>query len=556
MEGKPVSDPIYKVNVQKDAVIPMPDGVCLRADIYYPESSGKFPGLLSFTNYGKELQTLTKPREINDWETVARGWAAVEAGNSEYFVSRGYVHVICDPRGSSTSEGAYSFRKEPEDAYHVIEWMAAQPWCNRHVGMLGMSMFAINALRIAALNPPHLKAICPVEALTDFYRHLAYHGGIFCYGFYQYQQPLVHTSEKREKEFTDEEYSRMVEALKANEDIRAYPRLFKILILPQLNPTLFGALMHPYDGPYWTEDSPSSGLEKIKIPTYLMCRWTAWPIHLPGAFIAYEKIKAPKKLRLYTTPSHVAGPQRPWNENHEHVLRWYDYWLKGIDTGMTKEPPIQIFVQGINQWRDEYEWPLARTRWTPYYLRSGGLLCETPPIQSEPPDRFLNNPWLKVGEEVPCIKYTSPPLARDMEITGPIALYFHASSASDANWMVDIKDIDPNGEERLVSKGWLKASHRELDGTRSKPYQPYHPHARSLPVEPGKIYEYAMEVRETSNVFRAGHGIQLVIKGQDSRSEEGDHYNHLNNMTETWHSIYHSDEYPSYLLLPMIPIIG
>jgi predicted acyl esterase len=122
--------------------------------------------------------------------------------------------------------------------------------------------------------------------------------------------------------------------------------------------------------------------------------------------------------------------------------------------------------------------------------------------------------------------------------------------------MADIKDIDPTGNERMVSRGWLKASHRDLDEAKSKPYKPYHPHTKSQPVEPGKIYEYVVEIYETSNVFRAGHRIQLVIKGQDSRWEEGDHYFHLNNMKETSHTVYHNDEYPSYLLLPVIPSVS
>jgi predicted acyl esterase len=264
---------------------------------------------------------------------------------------------------------------------------------------------------------------------------------------------------------------------------------------------------------------------------------------------------------MYTTPSppsypSLTGPQRPWHENHNHVLRWYDHWLKGIDTGIMDEPPIQLFVQGTNEWRDEFEWPLARTQWGKYYLRSGGILERTPPLPGESPDTFTNKPWLLMAEEVPCVKYSTTPLTEDMEVTGPIALYFHASlSTGDANWMVDIKDVGPTGAEKVISKGWLKASHRELDNAQSKPYKPYHPHTRSLPIEPGSINEYAVAICETSNVFRAGHRIQLVIKGQDSRWEEGDHYFHLNNMKETKHIVYHTEDYPSYLLLPIIPAV-
>ncbi|MBU2497583.1 MAG: CocE/NonD family hydrolase [Proteobacteria bacterium] len=548
------SQPIYQIKTEKDVPIPMPDGVRVFVDIYRPDAEGRFPALLAYSPYGKELQTLTKPLETDDWETVSRGWNAVEAGNAEYFVSRGYIHVIADTRGIALSDGEYSERKVAQDGYHIIEWIAEQPWCNGNVGMVGMSIFAILSLKVAALNPPHLKAICPVEALTDYYRHWSYHGGILQYGFFQYSTSVIHTAEQRQ-EFSKEELTQRVNELKESEDIRGYPLLYKILINPKINPRLFAALLHPYDEQYWRDSSCYPGLNKIRIPCYLMCRWNAWPLHLPGAFQAYEHINAQKKLRLYATPSHITGPGRPWSHNHEHVLRWYDHWLKGIDTGIMNEPPIQLFVQGINQWRDEFEWPLARTKWTKYYLRSNGMLEDIPPIQLELPDTFINKPWLRIDEEVPFIKYTTPPLSEGMEVTGPIALSFHASlSTEDASWMADIKDIDRAGAERLVSKGWLKASHRELDETKSRPYKPYHPHARSLPVEPGEIYQYVMEICETSNVFRAGHRIQLVIKGQDSRREEGDHYFHLNNMKETKHTVYHSDEYPSYLLLPIIPV--
>lgn len=552
-----LSQPIYKVKVEKDVPIPMPDGLRLPADIYRPDAEGKFPALLSYSPYGKELQTLTKPYEINDFETVSRGWNFVEAGDTEFFVSRGYVHVIPEQRGCATAGGKYSGEKEAEDGYHIIEWIAKQPWCSGNVGMLGMSWFAMISLRIAGLNPPHLKAICPVEALTDLYRQMIYHGGILHYGFLQYPLLPIHDIEES-GEFSKEEFAKIINDIKNNEDIRTYPAAFKTLILPAGNPFLFNSLLHPYDGPNWKHGSAYAGFDKIKIPCYFMCRWTAWPLHTPGAFQAYEHINATKKLRMYTTPSppsypSLTGPQRPWHENHDHVLRWYDHWLKGIDTGILDEPPIQLFIQGINQWRDEYEWPLARTKWTKYYLRSGGLLDDVPPIQSERPDTFTNKPWLFMAEPVPCVKYTTAPVTEDVEVTGPIALYFHASlSTKDANWMADIKDIDPTGAERTVSKGWLKASHRELDEAKSKPYQPFHPHTRSIPIEPGKVYEYAMGIVETSNVFKAGHRIQLVVKGQDSRWEEGDHYFHLNNMKETKHTIYHTEQYPSYLLLPII----
>lgn len=191
-------------------------------------------------------------------------------------------------------------------------------------------------------------------------------------------------------------------------------------------------------------------------------------------------------------------------------------------------------------------------------MREGGTLTKTLPTSSEEPDGFTNLPTLKPRQKVPCVEYTTEPFVDDVEITGPSALYFYASlSNQDTNWMVETFDISPDGSRRLVTMGWLKASHRELDETKSKPYQPFHPHTRSLPVEPGKIYEYAMEIRETSNVYKAGHRMQLIIKGQDSPYEGPEHFReihyHLLNMKETQHTIYHTPKYQSYLLLPEIP---
>lgn len=251
---------------------------------------------------------------------------------------------------------------------------------------------------------------------------------------------------------------------------------------------------------------------------------------------------------MITVPESGFGFNRPWHENHDVILRWYDHWLKGIDTGIMDEPPISILVQGTNEWRYEKEWPLARTKWTKFYLRENGLLSEVPPTSDEKPDSFTNRPGLKPGQAVPFVKYTTTSLNDDLEITGPISLYFYASlSDQDADWMVVINDIDINGLEKLVSKGWLKASHLELDESRSKSYQPFHLHLRSIPIRPGKIYKYAIDIKETSYVFKAGHRIQLKIKGQDV-PWEGKNYAkfcHLPRSRETLHMIHHNSENPS-----------
>lgn len=548
-----VSQPRYGVRSQKNVYITMRDGVKLCVDIYYPDAPGNYPALLAVAPYGKELQALPAPVRPYDFHHEAGG---VEAGNTQFWVSRGYVHVIADTRGSGSSEGSYCFYgpKESEDGYDLVEWIAAQPWCNGQVGMIGMSYFAVMQYHTAAQNPPHLKAIAPCEGLTDRYRQSCYHGGILDYGFYVRWWPLLAVPSFEPlsmREFLPEVLNQKVEELKRHPDIQGFPAAYLTLLCPEKNPIHFDLLMHPNDGPFYWERSAYRMFDRIKIPTYLWSRWSGWGIHLPGAFSAYDGISAPRKMVIFQTST--KGPDRPWNQHHEEILRWYDHWLKGIDTGLMDEPPIKLWVQGVNEWRYEDEWPLSRTRWTKFFLRENGRLSEEVPVSGEGPDHFTNRLYWDANEPAPCLKYTVGPFHEDVEMTGPMALYLHGSlSTEDANWMVDIKDISPDGSGRTVSKGWLKASHRAVDPKLSRPYQPFHPHLESVPVVPGKILEYAVEIREASNVFKAGHSLQLLIKGEDSPYEDRIWY-HLANMRETRHSVYHDVKHPSYLLLPIIP---
>jgi len=186
------------------------------------------------------------------------------------------------------------------------------------------------------------------------------------------------------------------------------------------------------------------------------------------------------------------------------------------------------------------------------------MIDMTGPGGEERPESFSNKPRLKPGQDVPCLKFKTAPFTQEVEVTGPSALYLYASlNTDDTDWMVELRDVDGSGAEKLVTMGWLKASHRELDESKSKPYQPYHPHSRSIPVEPGKVYEYPIELRETSMVFKEGHRIELVIKVQDAPWEGKEYFRdvfwHLPRTKETLHTIYHNPEFSSYLLLPIIP---
>jgi uncharacterized protein len=577
----------YDILLEQDVFVPMRDGVRLAADIYRPKAKGKFPALLSFSWYGKESQKLpTNPNyQPSDY---MRGTGGHECGEQSYYVPRGYVQVIPDIRGVGNSEGEFTVFWG-KDGYDVVEWIAAQPWCNGNVGMIGMSAFAIAQFMVAAEKPPHLKAIFPFEGLTDWYRQNYYQGGIFNYYFPLHLGGLMPIRTKAQasslKEFSEEELNRMIKELQRNPDIMCTPFLYMITTCPQSNPTEFDLMMHPYDGKYYSQISAHSKYKDIGIPSYLGTRWNGWVLHQPGAFDAYEKLAGPiKNRKLLVVPSdNYGGMDRPLHEIQDVCLRWYDYWLKGTDTGIMNEPPITLFVQGINKWRYENEWPLEATQWTKYYLRENGRLSLDGPSNKEEPQTFTSDPWadpsqgfrradvLAKAGAVPKVMYETEPLQENIEVTGPIALYWHAAIESkgirartvlaaepqilepitnDTDWYLKLFDVDVDGSDRCVAEGWLKASHYELDDKKSEAYAPYHPHTRNLPIPTGKTILYASSMNMTSNVFLMGHKIKLEISGQDQVQAL---WYHLPHMANVKHTIFSSKQQPSYILLPVIP---
>jgi hypothetical protein len=589
---KLVSKAKYNILLEEDAWVAMQDGVCLCVDIYRPKTQGRFPALVSWSSYGKDSQKLpTHPC----WQPsdYIRGTGGHECGEQWFFVPRGYVQVIPDVRGVGKSEGrAGGISQTVEDAYDLIEWIAQQPWCNGNIGMVGMSSFAEVQYPIAAAKPPHLKAIFPFEGMTDVYRHHHYHGGIFNYYFGIHIRNLepVHRIQGAAsfEEFSEQELLQKVRELRKNPDIRCTPYLYLVTLCPEMNPVLFDLMLHPYDGPFYEHQSAYPKFKLINIPTYSGSRWNGWAVHLPGAFDSYENIATPKEhKKLLIVPSdNYGGMDRPFHEVQDVCLRWYDHWLKGLDTGIIDEPPIMIFVQGINKWRYENEWPLVATQWTKFYLSEGGGLSTEEPGADEEPQVFTSNPWaiptqgfsradtIAKADPVPKAIYETEPLRENVEVTGPIVLYWYASIESkgikarswkgsatsglevlepvtnDTGWYLKVKDIDVDGAGRCVAEGWLKASHYELDESRSKPYVPYHPHTRSLPIKAGEVVLYASDLRMTSNVFLAGHKIRLEIAGQDQVQAL---WYHLPHMAMVKHTIYSSADHPSYLLLPIIP---
>jgi predicted acyl esterase len=348
------------------------------------------------------------------------------------------------------------------------------------------------------------------------------------------------------------ELDRRTQEAKSNPDLRNYSYIYSILTNPERNPLFFDYLLNPTDGPFYWERSPCRKVDRIQIPVYCGVGLGATQLYiLSSTFDIYLGIKGPKKLLLTGT----SNPDRPFHQWHDEFIRWYDYWLKGIDNGVMNEPPIKRFVSGANQWCYEKEWPFARTEWTKFYLRSNGRISTEPEtIDDLTPNSFVQEP-LTVTTEIKSLKYVTPPLIKDTEIAGPIALYLYASiDTDDTNWIVTLNDVNTDGSRATLSRGHLKASHRAIDEGRSKPWRPYHPHTKSEPVVPGQVYEYAIEIQPISHVFKAGHRIGLEMVSMDAPPPLGYHYLfHVGSSKVTLHKIYCDRKRPSHLLMPVIP---
>ncbi|MFQ5861416.1 MAG: CocE/NonD family hydrolase, partial [Dehalococcoidia bacterium] len=510
------SEPRYGIHAWTDVRIPVRDGTKLATDIYRPYApEQRFPALVSFSPYTRQLQQTVIPLGQN------------EAGITEFWVPRGYAHVIVDLRGSNDSGGSWDFfgPTEQQDMYDVIEWVAEQPWCDGNVGMMGCSYFGMTQLLVAELRPPHLKAVFPYDAETDMYRDWFYHGGITSSGGRTWLTWV------------------QVENLRSG-------RLKDTSGIIKHSQAAMG-LEHPLDGPYWQERSSWPRLGQINIPVYFGCDWQFLELHLRGAFQGWEETgNIPKRLLLGPRST----PRRPWAAYHMEALRWYDHWLKGMDTRVMEGPPLRLYIPGDDHWRSESEWPLARTQWRELFLGGpeGGL--EGRLLDAAGPDGERSYNYDPHNREVlygrPCLVYRSDPVQRELEITGPIALYLHAaSSATDTDWYVRLYDEGPDGQARLLCKGWLRASHREVDPGRSKPWQPWHPHGREEPLVPKEAYEFPIEIWPTSNVFRPGHRIRLEVGSSDTLVQ-GLAMPNLMPPPAT-NTVLEGRSYPSRLLLPV-----
>lgn len=567
---------------ETDVYVPMRDGVNICVDIYRPDTTEKLPALLAFAIYNKDIQGPAVAEAIPPQPAWTPLWTGPqEAGDTHFLVSRGYIHVIGSPRGVGKAEGGGS---RQWDSYDLIEWIAAQPWCDGNVGMVGISGFGAEQFHVAKQQPPHLKAIFPFDprgaygTLGSFREE--YPGGVLhLFRYLVSHFSAMHQRRGAPGQLPEPRETYWREAM-ANPDYRMYPNVLNMIAQKgQHMPPIFDMFIDPYEKPGAIEQAEAD-LAKIKTPFYTGSGWYGYTYktHLNGAQNYFAAVDAPKKL-MFAGPAHL---ERPFHSFHREMLRWFDHWLRKIDTDVMREPPVKFWVMGENRWRTATNWPLPGTQWTKLYLNSWERLSAEPFIPNSvdefvPPDAFVQMP-LTQTKVIQKLRYMTDPLPDDVLVAGPMSLTLFAEiDQDDTNWFIILKDVGPDvsvmsvreGErelptdlpEREVTRGWLKASLRQTDPNRSKPWKPWHLLTRESrkPIVPGEINEYQIEVIATANLFRKGHRICVEIASMDSPTGVAGATNaeyvpyHICGSKTVMHKVYHDTERPSHLLLPVIP---
>ncbi|MGB9505732.1 MAG: CocE/NonD family hydrolase, partial [Candidatus Acidiferrum sp.] len=573
-----VAKEVYSVKVERNVEIKMRDGVILRGDIFRPDTSGKFPVLLQRTPYRK-----------SPW--------GYDIDFAQHAASLGYVVFIQDVRGRYTSDGEWiPFVHESEDGYDTVEWIAARPYSNGKVGMFGGSYVGATQMLAAIAHPPHLAGICPVVTASNYHDGWTYQGGAFEQWF----------NESWTSGLAQDTVAHKLENLpNSQEDVNALP----LTAYPVFNlnppgvidastrsvaPYFLQWLAHPTYDDFWKSISIEEHYPDIRVPALHIGAW--YDLFLGGTLRNYLGIKSSggtEEARngqrlLVVIGGHSGmgrkigqvdfGPEAEKVDEDQIVLGWYDFLFKGARNEYATGKPVKIFVMGIDRWREEDNWPLARAKSTKYFLHSQGAansskgdgVLSTSAPASEPSDTFTYDP----GKPVPTVGgplccdaihlaagpsdqrsienredvliYSTPPLAHDLEVTGPIRLELYASSSAiDTDFAGKLVDVAPDGTVINLTEGILRAKYRDSQVT-------------ATPLKPGTVYALTLDLWATSNVFRAGHRIRLEVSSSnfprfDRNLNTGESAADSAKWATATNTILHDSAHPSALVLPVVP---
>ncbi len=553
----------HPTRMDLDVRVAMRDGIELSADLYLPDSRGRFPTILIRTPYSNNAEPSIEQARI--------------------LAGRGYAVVMQDVRGRWDSDGTYyPFINEANDGYDTQEWVGRQAWSNGKIGTSGSSYLGITQWQAAPEASPYLKCMAPRVAPCDMWEHLVYTHGAFQVAFMATWGMTTNARTNQSVDFQD--WSRVLTTLPVVDVDRAAGRSVGFWR---------DWVEHSTYDEYWTRLSNRGKWDSILAPAYNMGGW--YDVFAQGTFQNFNGLRreggsaearqcklicGPWKhpLSVSTKTGDVDFGGNSQVDLQAEELRWFDYWLKGIENGINSEPPIRLFIMGTNVWRDENEWPLDRTEWQKWYLHSGGranslhgdgaLSINAP--EAETPDEFIYdpaNPVQTVGGSNCCnpeivpwgpydqrgvemrgdvLCYSSEPLESDLEVTGPIRLTLYAETVGrDTDWTGKLVDVHPDGYAMNLCDGIIRARFRE------------DPSSPAL-LDPGSVYEYEIDLEVTGNVFKRGHRIRLEVSSSnfprfDRNPNTGNDLGIDSELRPARQTVHHSRRYPSHLVLPVIP---
>lgn len=531
----PVTVTAASGRMTKDADVPvvMRDGVRLRVNVYRPDGPGPFPVLLCAHPYGKDAslpratrrgwrpdpqyRIMRQPVRVSF--SSETGW---EGPDPSWWTQQGYVVVNADLRGAGTSEGSGSLMslQEGEDVYDLIEWAGAQPWSTGRVGMIGVSYLAMSQYRAASLRPPSLKAICPWEGFTDAYRDFFTPGGVVERGFSRVWETVMRRTDRLADDLARERH------------------------------------LHPLRDEWWQALVPE--LERIEVPMLVCTSFSDGDLHSRGSFRAFERAASSEKSAW----SHRAGKWATfYSDEARQVQRdFFDRHLRERDVPPPPRLRLEVHEAAdvVVEVREEQEWPLARTAWTPLHLGDQGTLATAIPEVSGS-SRF------RTRRQGLAFTYV---FEEDTELTGPMALdvWVSVPDGGDVSLFAGVEKWSGRryvpfegsygyGRDR-VALGWQRAALRELDGAQSTPYAPVHALLREEPLAPGEIVPVRISLGPSATLFRAGESLRLVIAGRPLAPR-----NPLSGQFPAWYApsrgsvctVHWGQGAPSRLLVPVIP---
>lgn len=578
-----------KIIVEKDVAVPMRDGCVLRADLFRPDSPEKLPVIINRTPYNKALPMV-----------FALTMDSIRAALA------GYNVLVQDCRGRFASDGVFNcFTDEARDGYDTVEWAARQPWSDGNVGMYGASYMGATQWLAATQAPPHLKCIAPLITASDYHDGWTYQGGAFAL-FFNVSWVMAALAparllRERDKNPGDREITAEIGSVIGSIDrMREKMEFLPLKEFPMFRkgaPYFFDWLEHPRYDDYWAGLCIEEQHPKINVPALNIGGW--YDIFQGGTIRNYLGMResgggeqARRGQRLMMGPWHHAVPlanlvgsvdfglqSSPISVDIDGIqLRWFDHWLKGRRDALDALAPVRLFTMGINQWRDEKEWPIPGTDFRRFYLHSrgrangaggdGALSTEHP--ASEPADVYLYNPmdpaptmggglccypgalqggaWDQrpVESRSDVLVYSTEPLEEDLEVTGPIKLVLYASSsAPDTDFTAKLVDVEPCGFARNLTDGILRARYRES-------------FAHEKMLKPDEVAEFTIDMWSTSNVFKKGHRIRLEVSSSNfprfDRNPNTGHELFANVETRpAVQTVMHHRGFASHLVLPVIP---